>query len=376
MYMNRLIVSFYIFKLQVYLKIESNPVIHVVGNMISNKYASDISFIVGEKVVHAHKVILSRCDFFKAMFSFEGNMNSTEIIIEEEERPFLAIVEYIYTGELNPMYSDQSLFILELSEKYSLEDRIKHLCAYNIYENLLDYTNLDDVYTLAKHKDDKLLIYSCELFMGRHFDTLKNRGYFEKKPNDFIERVQSLTSNQKFFSKFLYKNLSFSSQMASTRSTLVLGDNQVGKSNLILKFTQTNDTMCKYQFTDSNQYKLDLHITEVSKEQDNYFTLLKGVDSYVVCYSVTEEKSFLRVKEFIKDIYDSGDSPYNIVICALKMDLTFNRTVSQERGLKLAEEYDSSYFEISSDYSFNLTQLWNEVAQISFVGRNIKESVQ
>lgn len=342
--------------------------IEIVGNMISNQYGSDITFIIGDQIIPAHKVILARCDYFKAMFSFEESNNQKEIIIEEDERPFLAIIDYIYTGNLNPKYSDQCLIVLELAEKYSLENRIKHLCAFYIYENLLDFNNFNDVYKLAKDKEDRNLIYACELFIARKFEIFKNQGFFNGKKTEYIHNFRETTSKQILYSKYLFKQLDFTSGF-QTRTCLVLGDQQCGKSNLILKFTNTNDTMCKYTFQDPNSNKFELTISEISREQDNYFTLLKGVDSYVVCYSVTEEKSFEAAREIIKEIYDSGDSPYNIILAALKMDLTFLRSVSYEKGIKLADEFDIPYFEVSSQYMSNLLEIWNEIAQTAYNGR-------
>jgi len=115
---------------------------------LKNENLCDITFIIENQHVRAHKIMLTRCSYFNAMFS--GSMieaNQSAIHIEDVSHPiFLAVLEYLYTDEVN--YNNP-----EIANGYSVLDgpsmmdmyvaadlfgipRLQAMCEENILESM------------------------------------------------------------------------------------------------------------------------------------------------------------------------------------------------------------------------------------------------
>lgn len=95
---------------------------------INDEEISDVTFIVEDKPVHAHKLLCTRCEYFKAMLS--GQMResrATEIVLPHlRHQIFLAVLEYLYTDEVEvPL--DETMELFQAADKFGIS-RLKLIC--------------------------------------------------------------------------------------------------------------------------------------------------------------------------------------------------------------------------------------------------------
>ncbi len=75
----------------------------------------------------------------------------------------------------------------------------------------------------------------------------------------------------------------------------------------------------------------------------NFYKNSHGV---LICYDVTNRKSFEKIKEWVDSIADNASANIKIVLVGNKIDLT--RDVTTDEGKKLAESYKIPFFETSA----------------------------
>lgn len=136
-------------------------VVEGLSKAVNNQVLSDVTFIVGRKreKIYAHKSILCfTCEYFQKMFCngmSESGMNHITLPdIEPEE--FLAVMNFLYTGELqdNSMTSpDTVLGVLELADRYQIIP-LREFCLNYISKNI----TLECVCLLM----EKAIMYSSE----------------------------------------------------------------------------------------------------------------------------------------------------------------------------------------------------------------------
>ncbi|KAH9161689.1 hypothetical protein LEN26_001298 [Aphanomyces euteiches] len=108
---------------------------------------SDISFVVEDRVVHAHKLVLSLAsDRFRAMFShgFREASAAQIVIPDMTHEVFRAIMEYIYAGgvlaDINVRSVAMLLELLVAADQYML-DHLKQLCEREL-QHAIDADNV------------------------------------------------------------------------------------------------------------------------------------------------------------------------------------------------------------------------------------------
>lgn len=99
--------------------------------------SSDVTFIVEDQRVHAHRVILAeRCEHFAAMFR-SGMRESTEKEIpipNVAHGVFLLLMEYLYTDCLK-IEAEYAVDLYIAADLYQL-DRLKDMCSVVVRRNL------------------------------------------------------------------------------------------------------------------------------------------------------------------------------------------------------------------------------------------------
>ena len=95
---------------------------------IDDQDTSDVTFIVEGKPVYAHKLLCTRCEYFKAMLSGEMMESRAREIVMPDVRHaiFLAVLEYLYTDEVEvPLDTTMELF--QAADKFGIA-RLKLIC--------------------------------------------------------------------------------------------------------------------------------------------------------------------------------------------------------------------------------------------------------
>jgi len=75
----------------------------------------------------------------------------------------------------------------------------------------------------------------------------------------------------------------------------------------------------------------------------NFYKNSHGV---LICYDVTNRKSYEKIQEWIDSIADNASANIKMVLVGNKIDLT--RDVTKDEGKKLAENYKIPFFETSA----------------------------
>ncbi|CAK4165000.1 unnamed protein product [Aphanomyces euteiches] len=131
---------------------------------------SDISFVVEDRVVHAHKLVLSLAsDRFRAMFShgFREASAAQIVIPDMTHEVFRAIMEYIYAGgvlaDINVRSVAMLLELLVAADQYML-DHLKQLCEREL-QHAIDADNVLHILDGADKANANQLRAICMHFM-------------------------------------------------------------------------------------------------------------------------------------------------------------------------------------------------------------------
>lgn len=169
-------------------EIPSSSLITDLRNTLNDPRFSDVTFIIEGKPVHAHKLLCSRCPYFKAMF--EGRM------IESQQRSisinnvnysvFVAILEYLYTDDIE-INLDMAMDLFVAADQFGVE-RLKKLCEKKILVSI----NIDNAATImqaANLHHATGLRQSCLDFILRNFDIVSKTAAFEEMGRSNVELI-------------------------------------------------------------------------------------------------------------------------------------------------------------------------------------------
>ncbi|XP_063903914.1 BTB/POZ domain-containing protein 9-like [Zophobas morio] len=138
-----------------------------VASLYQNQKFSDITLLVDDKKLYAHKVILAvRSKYFESLFYEDSqNINQAEMAITGVTFDALSsLLKYIYTGTITiPSDVDSSLQILGLAHQYSFTDLQTTITKK--LKLLLNLKNICAVLNTANLYDSEELLEACHSFM-------------------------------------------------------------------------------------------------------------------------------------------------------------------------------------------------------------------
>jgi len=159
---------------------------------INNKRFSDITLIASDETrIFAHKIILtSRCEYFKALFeSGMKETKATEIPMANLPKTgLLALLEFIYTDNIQYMEPDIALDVLSASSLLNL-DRLKVLCESSIIKGV-DHESVSFVYQTAKLFGAQKLVQFCQGVIVSEFDRVSKTDSFTQLPLEEINQLK------------------------------------------------------------------------------------------------------------------------------------------------------------------------------------------
>ena len=157
---------------------------------------------------------------------------------------------------------------------------------------------------------------------------------------------------------------------------LIIGDQNVGKSNFIFRFTENKfseshqatigmDVKVKNITIDNKVYKIQIFDTsgqEVYKSiSRNYYLRVQGI---LLMFDLTNRFSFQNLENWIKEIYNVRDKvPFMII--GNKCDLEKQIEVNDDVVKKFGEKINASYYKTSAKNGKNIDKaIVNFVKQI------------
>ena len=170
---------------------------------------------------------------------------------------------------------------------------------------------------------------------------------------------------------------------------VMLGDSNVGKSNFISQFMCESqdsprrnvcsigaDSVWKTITVGGKRVKLQIWDTP-GHERLRLLTLpyCRGAKGVVLLYDITREESFSNIPRWLDSISEHAPDDVQIALVGNRVDLETKRQVSEERGRKLASNYDILFFEASSHTNVNVAEVFEAlIAKILKYGSIIPSS--
>ena len=157
---------------------------------------------------------------------------------------------------------------------------------------------------------------------------------------------------------------------------LMIGESGVGKTCLIQRFNKNEFSLThlstiaidfKMKVVTVNDQRLKMQIWDTAgQERFNTLTagFFKGSDGIVLCYSVTDMKSFENINKWMAQIKSLAPVDVKVLLVGNKTDLEDQRVVSEELGNEMAEKYGVELFEASAKSGDNVMEVFNRMAEL------------
>eukprot|EP01114_Cavostelium_apophysatum_P022001 TRINITY_DN7824_c0_g1_i4.p1 TRINITY_DN7824_c0_g1~~TRINITY_DN7824_c0_g1_i4.p1 ORF type:complete len:421 (-),score=124.42 TRINITY_DN7824_c0_g1_i4:41-1303(-) len=159
-------------------------------NLMNSKELSDVTLLVENEPVYAHKVILAaRSEFFKAMF-FTGLKESHEATVPLPNVPhaaFMDILKFIYSGDLTLNSPDHAIDILPTANYLRL-NRLKALCEICIRDSV-EIENAAYILAVASESEAWQLKSFVLDFIMSNYDAVSASKCFEELDKPLLLQV-------------------------------------------------------------------------------------------------------------------------------------------------------------------------------------------
>lgn len=154
-----------------------------IASLWLNDDLSDITFIIGDEKLRAHKLILSSQQYFlKLLYGDFAEKNANEINLGDVGLyPFKTVLKYIYYGhlELHEMNLNEIFDVLSLVDMYNISElatiiqsHLKFLLSLNNAIPILERSRLLGIESLTEACLDFMDIHAADILMHDDFVTL------------------------------------------------------------------------------------------------------------------------------------------------------------------------------------------------------------
>ena len=148
---------------------------------------------------------------------------------------------------------------------------------------------------------------------------------------------------------------------------LLIGDSQVGKTSLLLKYTEhifpeehiaTIGVEYKDRFIIRYNYNIRLQIWDTAG-QERFHSITKNIyrnaNGVLFVYDITNRESFNNIKNWIRDLQNVGND-VKAAILGNKLDLESNRAISHEEIEEISKEHNMPFLETSARENINVNE--------------------
>ena len=156
---------------------------------------------------------------------------------------------------------------------------------------------------------------------------------------------------------------------------LLIGDSGVGKSCLLLRFSEDSFTPTfistigidfKIRTVEIDGKRIKLQIWDTAG-QERFRTITtayyRGAMGILLVYDVTDERSFLSIRNWIANIDQFASEGVNRILIGNKCDMTTRRVIEYSAGKTLADEYGIRFLETSAKNSTNVDEAFISLAR-------------
>ena len=168
---------------------------------------------------------------------------------------------------------------------------------------------------------------------------------------------------------------------------LLIGDSQVGKTSLLLKYTEhvfpeehiaTIGVEYKDKFILKDNYNIRLQIWDTAG-QERFHSITKNIyrnaNGVLFVYDITNQESFGNIKNWIKDLQNVGNDIKGVII-GNKIDLEQKRDVSKQDLEEIGNKYNMPILETSAKQSINVNEGFELLVNELLKGKNENQIVE
>merc|ERR1719350_680173 len=155
---------------------------------------------------------------------------------------------------------------------------------------------------------------------------------------------------------------------------LLIGDSGVGKSSLLLRFsddTYSENYVCtvgvdfKIRTLEVDGKTVKLQIWDTAG-QERFRTITssyyRGAHGIIIVYDVTDKESFSNVKHWIQEIEKYAADSVNRLMIGNKCDLSSKKVVSYDEAKELSDSLGVQFLETSAKNAHNVEQAFQTMA--------------
>jgi Ras-related protein Rab-8A len=156
---------------------------------------------------------------------------------------------------------------------------------------------------------------------------------------------------------------------------LLIGDSGVGKSCLLLRFSDDSFTTSfittigidfKIKTIELDGKRIKLQIWDTAG-QERFRTITtayyRGAMGILLVYDVTDEQSFQNIRNWIRNIEQHAADNVDKILVGNKCDMESDKVVETTRGQALADEYGIKFFETSAKNNVNVVESFTAIAK-------------
>jgi len=174
-----------------------------------------------------------------------------------------------------------------------------------------------------------------------------------------------------------------------TLSILLLGDSSVGKTSLMIRFTdqkfeENSSATVGIEFKNKeiqiNDKTINLHILDTAGQEKFRAVVTNFIrkgDGMIFTFDLSNEESFENIKTWLITA-DGVKEDYQRILVGNKSDLP-DKKINKEKAEKLGQRYNMKYFETSAKDGKNVDVIFKEIAELilsSPKGKKIEEEVK
>ncbi len=148
-------------------------------SFVNNELLSDVVFIVDGHTVYAHKLMLVRCNYFRAMLT--GSMMESKLstihLEDVSYSIFLSILEYLYTDKLD-IEVESAMELFAAADLFGIP-RLQGMCERTILQSIHP-ENAATIFHAADEHSATMLRSKALNFILKHFEQVSKSQAFEE----------------------------------------------------------------------------------------------------------------------------------------------------------------------------------------------------
>ncbi|CAD6195561.1 unnamed protein product [Caenorhabditis auriculariae] len=156
---------------------------------------------------------------------------------------------------------------------------------------------------------------------------------------------------------------------------VLLGEGAVGKSSLIMRYCENKYSSKHLSTIQASFQKKTLEIENFSVElniwdtagQEKYHALgpiyYRGSNGVLLIYDITDQRSFDKVKMWVRELRTMLGSEVELIIVGNKLDLDRQRNVERTVAEEFAESVGAQYAETSAKENLGIAQVFEQLSE-------------